>query len=203
MRTKVVRQAVGALIVFLALAWLIASKKFSFDWESSLTLRVVTLGALTLALALWGRKSSDSLRGIIQNQSFKRVFWVATASLIIYFFIWPWAGEKWNEVLAASASGQTTQAARSSTHADIERREVATESRPVRVIPRGPFDRYLVGPVERVSYKLTYPSGDSTITLVHIKGTGHFEMPVQAKWLEFRPFDTDSVTFVVKQHEQR
>jgi hypothetical protein len=166
----------------------------------------IMLGVGIIALAGWIFK--DAGRRTIAGEVVKKpwfgrtIKWVVAGSLI-YFFVWPWLGKKWSEVLAASASGQQAQVARADTHADIERRAVATEASPVRVEPRGPFDRYIVGPGRYASYKVTYPSGDSTVTRIHIKGSGPFEMPVEAKWLEFRPYETDSVTFVVKQHEQR
>lgn len=174
-----------------------------WTWRIMLTLGLVGL----LVWALWTEDRRTDMSKHFEKKWLRKALGWTVSGLFVFFVAWPWLGTKWNELLVATAKSEqsraTTQAEFDKARADINRQEVATESRPVRVEPRGEFDRVLVGPVEYASYKLTYPSGDTTVTMIHIKGTGHFEMPFQPKWMEYRPFDTDSVTFSVHQREQR
>ena len=202
-------QAVVGVVVFFTLVWFINSKASSIDWEHILSLRIALLGLICIGLTVWGAKAPDTFKKAAKDRWFSYALGFAILTLLTYIYVRPWVGEMqkqaWREQVARERERAAAQAADIDKYKDIDERRVATKSRPVRATRRSDLERILVGPVGYVSYKVTYPSpkNGSPITVVRLRGSENFELPGILPWIEFRPLDTDSVIFIVKQHNPR
>ena len=188
-------------ILILAMNYLVKSVSWGNIWYW--TWRGMVASAFT-ALPVWILVDDDRRKTAGKTLGHKWFKWFAVITVlffIIFYGLKPWVEGMVKESQMARVAEYRARVEEASKHADIEQEQVATEAKPVLVIPRSKVALVSWAPVGYVSYKVTYPtsSGDTTVTF--LKTEGHKKLPFPLKWMSFRPVDADSVVLVIRQHD--